>query len=567
MNVGERGDIPRSVTWRDAEPKPSKPYTPLMSGITPSRILLVLALFVVLGVPLALRPRTMVSATGADTPTLIIVTPHVPQIRAEFEAAFQRWHQREFGSPVAISWRVPGGTSEIIKVLEAHYRSRLAAFDFADPANPVAVPGSTDFDLMLGGGSFDHGRLKTQVRVPRQSARNLPASFNADAKDIALPMSEPVGFSREELDAWFGENKIGAAQLYDPDQFWIGTALSGFGIVYNREVLSRLGLPEPQTFGDLTDPRYFGMIALSDPRQSGSVTTTIDAILSNEGWEKGWRTLREIGANTRYYTNSSTKPPIDVSAGEAAAGLAIDFYGRGQAQSILLPGQDPAQGRVGYVDPRGATFIDADPVSVLRGGPNPEVSRRFIRFCLTDEAQSLWQFWSQRSGRGALNPIGPDGKPMGPAISELRRMPVRRSMYERYGSHMIDRVDPFTIASETKPAGWRSAIGIMMGAFAIDTAHPQRDAWRSLLAARQGVAEGTFDASVLAQMEEAFYAFPETEVDGVMVPFTPETYKAVAATWRDPKRRPTLEMGYTQFFAATYRRVVELGREAGLIVN
>jgi hypothetical protein len=219
------------------------------------------------------------------------------------------------------------------------------------------------------------------------------------------------------------------------------------------------------------------------------------------------------------------------------------------------------------VDPRGATFIDADPVSVLRGGPNPEVSRRFIRFCLTDEAQSLWQFWSQRSGRGALNPIGPDGKPMGPAISELRRMPVRRSMYERYGSHMIDRVDPFTIASETKPAGWRSAIGIMMGAFAIDTAHPQRDAWRSLLAARQGVAEGTFDASVLAQMEEAFYAFPETEVDGVMVPFTPETYKAVAATWRDPKRRPTLEMGYTQFFAATYRRVVELGREAGLIVN
>ena len=285
------------------------------------------------------------------------------------------------------------------------------------------------------------------------------------------------------------------------------------------------------------------------------------------GWEKGWRTLREIGANTRYYTNSSTKPPIDVSAGEAAAGLAIDFYGRGQAQSILLPGQDPAQGRVGYVDPRGATFIDADPVSVLRGGPNPEVSRRFIRFCLTDEAPSHWQFWSQRSGRGALNPIGPDGKPMGPAISELRRMPVRRSIYERYGSHMIDRVDPFTIASETKPAGWRSAIGIMMGAFAIDTAHPQRDAWRSLLAARQGVAEGTFDASVLAQMEEAFYAFPETEVDGVMVPFTPETYKAVAATWRDPKRRPTLEMGYTQFFAATYRRVVELGREAGLIVN
>jgi len=538
-----------------------------MSGITPSRILLVLALVVVIGVPLALRPSSPARASGNDVPMLIIVTPHVPQIRAEFEEAFSRWHQREFGSPVSISWRVPGGTSEIIKVLEAHYRSRAGAFDFADPSNPGAAPGTTDFDLMLGGGSFDHGRLKTQVRVMRGAARNLPAAFSPDAKDVVLPMSEPAGFTNAELDAWFGENKIGAAQLYDPDQFWIGTALSGFGIVYNRDVLRRLGLPEPQAFGDLTDPRYFGMIALSDPRQSGSVTTTIDAILSNEGWEKGWRTLREISANSRYYTNSSTKPPIDVSAGEAAAGLAIDFYGRGQAQSILLPGQDPSQGRVGYVDPRGATFIDADPVSVLRGGPHPELSRRFVRFCLTEEAQSLWQFWSQRSGRGALNPVGPDGTPMGPVISELRRMPIRRVMYELHGSHMIDRVDPFTIASDTKPAGWRSAIGIMMGAFAIDTAHQQRDAWRAVLAAREAVAKGTIDPEVLTRMEAAFYAFPETEIKGAMVPFTPQTYKAVAATWREASRRPTIEKDYMKFFAATYRRVVELAQEAGLQVE
>lgn len=536
-----------------------------MFGITPSRVLLIVAMVVVLGVPLLLRPSASSRGGGeAASSTLIIVTPHVPQIRAEFEEAFSRWHEREFGSPVAISWRVPGGTSEILKVLEAHYRARAGAFDFADPANPRAPAGTTDFDLMLGGGSFDHGRLKTQVRVARGNARNLPPDFSPEAKDVALPMSEPAGFTREELDGWFGENKVGAARLYDPDQFWIGTALSGFGIVYNRDVLSRLELPEPQTFKDLTDPRYFGMIALSDPRQSGSVTTTIDAILSNAGWEEGWRILREIGANTRYYTNSSTKPPIDVSAGEAAAGLAIDFYGRGQAQSILLPGQDPSEGRVGYVDPRGATFIDADPVSVLRGGPNPELSRRFVRFCVTEEAQSLWQFWSERSGRGAQNPKGPDGQPMGPRVSELRRMPVRRVMYEKYMAHMIDQVDPFVIASDTKPAGWRSAIGIMMGAFAIDTAREQRAAWKMLLAARAAAEKGAIEPAVLAEMEAAFYAFPKTEIKGEMVAFTPETYAAVAAVWRDAKRRPVVEMEYTRFFAERYNEVVALGRKAGM---
>jgi ABC-type Fe3+ transport system substrate-binding protein len=524
--------------------------------MTMSRVILAICLLIVLGVPLALRPGTAGPGRGRETLTLVIVTPHVPQIRAEFEEAFSRWHERKFGAPVEISWRVPGGTSEIMKVLEAHFRSRASSFDFSNPANPTAPSGSTDFDLMLGGGSFDHGRLKTQVRIAKASAKGLPADFAADAKDVALPMSEPAGFSKAQLDAWFGENKIGAAQLYDPDQFWLGTAVSGFGIVYNRDVLRTLGVAEPKAFSDLTDPRLMGLLALADPRQSGSVTTAMDAILSNYGWEKGWRVLREIGANTRYYTNSSTKPPIDVSAGEAAAGLAIDFYGRGQAQSVLREGQDPGLGRVGYVDPRGATFIDADPVSVLRGGPQPELARRFVEFSLTEEAQALWQFWSRASSRGERNPLGDDGEPMGPRVSELRRMPVRRAMYEKHMAFMIDQVNPFAIASDVKPAGWRSAIGIMMGAFAIDVAHEQREAWTALNAARS---QPAFDKPTLAKMEEAFYAFPTTEIDGKEVAFTPETYKAVSATWRDPKARPGLEIRYTEFFRARYREVAELG--------
>jgi hypothetical protein len=68
-------------------------------------------------------------------------------------------------------------------------------------------------------------------------------------------------------------------------------------------------------------------------------------------------------------------------------------------------------------------------------------------------------------------------------------------------------------------------------------------------------------------MEGAFYAFPETEIKGAMVPFTPQTYKAVAATWREASRRPTIEKDYMKFFASTYRRVVELAQEAGLQVE
>jgi ABC-type Fe3+ transport system substrate-binding protein len=55
---------------------------------------------------------------------------------------------------------------------------------------------------------------------------------------------------------------------------------------------------------------------------------------------------------------------------------------------------------------RGRTYVDADPISVLRGGPNPDLARRFIEFTLTEEAQALWQFPSKRDPAGATNPVG-----------------------------------------------------------------------------------------------------------------------------------------------------------------
>ncbi len=84
--------------------------------------------------------------------------------------------------------------------------------------------------------------------------------------ELKFPMSVPAGFSKAQLDEWFGENAVGAQTLYEPEQYWLGTALSGFGVVYNRDVLKELGIQDPETFIDLTDPKYAGMLALADPR-------------------------------------------------------------------------------------------------------------------------------------------------------------------------------------------------------------------------------------------------------------------------------------------------------------
>ena len=529
------------------------------------RILIAVAMLAVLSLPLLMRQghQQPVQETGRR---LVIVSPHVPQIREEFSRAFSAWHQRVYKEPAFIDWRVPGGTSEIVKQLVAQYNAAIRSG--AIKPDGTCAAGTMSVDMMMGGGSYDHGRLKSNREVFAEVA---DPEKPGKTKQQRIPMSAPAGFSQAQLDAWFGENSIGANTLYDPDQYWIGTALSSFGIVYNRDVLKRLGVGEIATFADLAEPTFENSVILADPRQSGSVTTAMDAVLSNYGWDEGWRILRSMAANARYFTNSSTKPPIDVSQGEAAAALVIDFYGRGQAQGILSEGQGANESRVGYVDPIGKTSIDADPASILRGGPDPELAKRFIEFCMTEEAQALWQFPATTTAAGANNPIGADGTPMGPKVNVLRRMPVLRSMYAKHAGVMVDKVNPFEIVSQVKPAGWRDAIGIMMGAFAIDVSHEQRAAW----AAIQRVRSSGDRPELAAAMERVFFAWPTTPVypakaeEGPLgeameslapIEFTKDTFAKVREQWGKPGARAKLEIRYTEFFRDCYRRIIEAER-------
>jgi len=557
---------------------------------------------VLVGVPF-LMSAGRGNASDSDGRRLIVVTPHTQQIRTEFGRAFAEWHLREHGEAVMVDYRTPGGTSEIRRQLQAQFRAAAGAGQISlegdGGASAVVEPGVIGFDLMFGGGSYDHGTLKRGVRV------------KVDGQDVDVPMSTPAALTQAELDELFGPNRVGTELLYDPDLYWIGTALSSFGIIFNRPLLDQLGLEEPDAWDDVTDPTLIGWLALADPRSSGSITTTFDSILGNLGWDEGWRVLRAMCGNSRSIANNSTKPPLDVGAGEAAVGLAIDFYGRGQAQVLAEAGDD----RLGYAEPTGAVYIDADPVSVIRGGPDPELANRFVHFMLTEEAQALWQFPAQRRDEASGNPIGPSGKPMGPEVNELRRMPVRRVMYEKHFEHFKDQVRPFEIASKVRNLGWRTGVQMMMGAFGIDSADECRNAWRAI--ARAEATPG-FPPDVLAEMRSLFFAFPETPItlvqglpeyrevadlvsqvlpddrmltieqasshlgrefeappadltpeafaaaaglvnrDPISLPFTEANYRAIRNEWRDPSVEARLRIEYTQFFRASYARVVEM---------
>ena len=463
---------------------------------------LLLALIATLTGPVLLKPET--SARTRDFPPsdrLVIITPHVESIRAEFEGAFQRWMKDQHQRHVVIDWRVPGGTSEISKVVGSAYRAALEYYwkqhqpepwqdqfgaSFTDPKAASAVnrvwlasPVGIGIDLFFGGGTPDFSEMKKKgFIVPGDAAQGLGI--------LAVRAAHPDWFGESAIPAqWAGETYT------DPDFTWVGACLSSFGICYNLDFHQRRGYPDlPNQWASLTHPRYQNQIALADPGKSGTVVKMMESILQQAmqasaraapprdrrpaleaGWLQGMGLIQRIGANARYWTDSSTKIPLDVCEGEAAAGMCVDFYARNFIERLE---QANGHSRLGFILPPGGTTPSVDPIALFRGAPNPALATLFIEFVLSPEGQRLWAFKV--------------GAPGGPTRSALRRLPVRRDYFTPENLRFASDPDilPYAVGNALTydpalTAGSFNAIRLVIRAMCLDTHDELRTAWSALI--------------------------------------------------------------------------------------
>lgn len=497
------------------------------------RLSIVLTLLaIVLIAPFALRPDSEeVGLEAGGGERLVIITPHNESIQAEFGRAFARHMKETEGRDVFLDWRQPGGTSEIAKFLKSEYTTRFENLwkketglpfsrkirdgfqdrrmgeiltrviqegyvDDLTGSGPDSLDERTDeeiaaiaralflrstigvgIDLFFGGGAYDFSR---------QASIGTLVSHDESGKlgPAALMEQHPEWFSDEIMPA-----SVSGEPFRDKDLRWVGTVLSSFGIVYNEDVLKRLGFDEPVSqWDDLADPRLFGQVALADPTKSGSTTKAfemliqeqIQRLLANEGmsepeavsqgWDLAMRMILKISANSRYFTDSAAKVPRDVALGDAAAGMCIDFYGRTFNEIYR---SDDGSSHVQFVMPQGGTSIGADPIGMLRGAPSPELAHRFIEFVLSPEGQKLWNFQV--------------GSPGGPQRYALRRPPIRRDFYqEENQSFQTDpEVNPYEIAEGfTYHPEWTgslfASLRFVIKAACIDPHEEQQAAWESV---------------------------------------------------------------------------------------
>jgi iron(III) transport system substrate-binding protein len=434
-----------------------------MRGLIP----ILVALFAVVAVPFLFRQPEIDNHSAEDD--LVIISPHSEAIRFEFTRAFADYYHRTTGRSVHLDWRLPGGTTEIVRYLnseiEASFRNywtqqlgrpwdREVLEAYANPS----VKGDVDqgsqgnrpryaflnsntgcgIDLLFGGGSFDFVNLANRgLLVDSGVLSRFPELFSGTG-DRAIPRT------------------LGGEPYWDGQGRWVGTCLAEFGICYNTGVLARLGVfTPPAQWIDLANERLFNAIALADPTKSGSVAKAFELMIQqqmnqrlaelavsapdqpreqrekqavNEGWEGGLQLLIRLAANSRYFSDGAPKIPMDVAYGEAAAGMCIDFYGRFESEAVADKNGDS---RLKYTSVVGGTSVGADSIALLRGAPHPQVAKAFIDFVLTPEGQKLWDFRV--------------GTPGGPERYALRRLPIRKEFYrEPLRAFMADpEADPY----------------------------------------------------------------------------------------------------------------------------
>lgn len=358
------------------------------------------------------------SAVAADK--LIVISPHRKSIQDEYVPLFKDYYKKTFKTDVEVDWLDQGGTSDDVRFLRSKYDGKK---------------GTAGIDIFWGGGTATFLELKGDKLL--------------DTYKLSKELKDQI------------PQKVAGIPLYDASETWYASALSSFGVFYNKKILGFEKIPAPQTWEDLTKAPLLNNISTTDPRHSGTANTMNSIILQAYGWDKGWEILTAIAGNTRSFSHSSTDPIKSVVSGDVATAAAVDFY-------ALAKIGDLGAANLGFNIPAGQTVLDPDPIAIIKGAPNRKVAERFVAFVLSNEAQKLL--------------VLPKGAAGGPKTATLGRMAVNKKTYQETEGKRVQATNPFEQKSFLnmdwdKAAKIKRVFNDLYGALLVDTHAELKKAW------------------------------------------------------------------------------------------
>ncbi len=171
-----------------------------------------------------------------------------------------------------------------------------------------------EYDIRLHYVSTGSGaaRIKTEgVQSEADIILMLEGGYLRQIEDVLAPLA--YDFSVFEDD------------LLDGTQKYLPFRRESACIAVNRGELEARGLAVPETYDDLLDPAYKGLICMPNPKSSGTGYNFVKSIVNERGEEEAFAYFDGLAENVYQFTSSGSGPVNALVQGEALVGLGLTY--------------------------------------------------------------------------------------------------------------------------------------------------------------------------------------------------------------------------------------------------
>jgi len=175
------------------------------------------------------------------------------------------------------------------------------------------------------------------------------------------------------------------ANGHDSDWHWVGYYFGAIGFGSNSNTLKKINAEPPASWEDLLKPAFKGQIAIAFPYTSGTSYTVLATLVQMWGEDKAFEYWKKMNANVHHYDKSGSAPVTQAGLGEVGVAVAFshDIIAKGSAKGYPVVISFPKEG----------TGYEIGAMSLIKGGPEPELAKKFIDWALSVRAQNLMQQW------------------------------------------------------------------------------------------------------------------------------------------------------------------------------
>jgi len=282
----------------------------------------------------------------------------------------------------------------------------------ADPIHAAIVEKFPDYEIV-----FEY-----------MGVSELGAKIASEGEDTEVDIILDMGYAYlESLKDYLADHSEWDQSIFQDfmhveDRKWMPFCMFSGCIAVNLDVLNEKGLPVPQSWEELCDPMYKGLIEMPSPASSGTGYIFLQMLVDQMGEEAALAYFDQLAPNVLTFTSSGSAPVKDLVAKECAIALCMTY----QAANMITEGNN-----LQILAYEGGYPWDTDGAAILKGHDSKAVKDVFSFIydqCIYDD-MALFTEHGFLEGDGQLENFPQD---IEYADMSVITLPVKEAILEKW---------------------------------------------------------------------------------------------------------------------------------------